>query len=119
MYSLILSKDTLGNYSAEMQKYKKEAGQKKFLTVVNDGLIKPGEWCDVAIGTIPEDNGTRFVVIVNEKVIYDYIDEYDSGCYYTESCFVAHRSAENNQTEFAKSDMTYDKIMDVLNAAEQ
>lgn len=117
MYSLILSKNSVGNYSLEMQKYKKDAGQKEFLTLENEGIIKPGEWCDVAIGTIPEADGTRFVVIVNGKVIYDYMDTYDNGCYYTESYFTAHRSMENNHTEYAESDITYDEIIEIVNSA--
>ena len=117
LYSLILSKDSAGAYSAEMQKYKREAGQTKFLTVPNDGIIKPGEWCDVAIGTIPTDDGTRFVVIVNDKVVYDYMDTFDNECYYTDSCFMSHRSSDTSQTEFAKSDLTYDQIMAIVDAA--
>jgi len=116
LYSLILSKDANGNYSAEMQKYKNEAGQKQFLSIVNDGIINTGEWCDIAIGTIPTEDGTRFVVIANDKLVYDYYDSFEEGCYYTESCFMMLRSASNNITEFAKSDMTYDEIMEVVNA---
>lgn len=117
LYSLILSKDSAGEYSAEMQKYKREAGQTEFLTVPNDGIIKPGEWCDVAIGTIPTDEGTRFVVIVNDRLVYDYVDTFDNECYYTDSCFMSHRSSDTSQTEFAKSDLTYDEIMAIVNAA--
>ncbi len=115
LYSLILSKDANGNYSAEMQKYKNEGGQTEFLTIVNDGIIKPGEWNDVALGTIPTEEGTRFIVVVNDKLVYDYFDSYDKGCYYLESYFMAHRANENSQTEYAKSDMTYDEIMAIVN----
>ena len=58
LYSIILSKDSAGKFSAEMQKYKLDVGQKEFLTVENTDFFKPGEWSDVAIGTIPTDNGT-------------------------------------------------------------
>ncbi len=115
LYSIILSKDSNTNYSIELQKYKNEAGQTEFLTLVNDGIIKPGEWNDVAIGTIPCEDGTRFVAIANGKILYDYFDSFDNGCYYTESYFTVHRSVENNKSEFAKSDMTYEEIISVIN----
>ena len=44
LYSLILSKNSLGNYSMEMQKYKKDVGQTEFLTLDNNGIkftLKP------------------------------------------------------------------------------
>ena len=115
LYSIILSKDANTNYSIEMQKYKNEVGRKEFMTIVNDGIIKVGEWNDIAIGTIPCEDGTRFVAIANGKLLYDYFDCYENGCYYLESYFTAHRSAENNRTEYAKSDMTYDAIMEIVN----
>lgn len=119
LYSIILSKDANANYSAELQKYKADVGRTEFLTIVNDGIIKAGEWNDIAIGTIPCENGTRFVAIANGKLLYDYFDSYESGGYYTESYFMAHRSGENNQTQYAKSDMTYDEIIAIVNAAKE
>ena len=116
LYSIILSKDSAGKFSAEMQKYKLDVGQKEFLTVENTDFFKPGEWSDVAIGTIPTDNGTRFVVIANGKLIYDYLDSFENGCYFKESYFVANKNIENAQAEFAKSDMTYEQIMEIVNA---
>ena len=119
LYSIILSKDSNGIHSAEMQKYKADKGRKQFLSIVNEGIIKAGEWNDIAIGTIPCEDGTRFVAIVNGKLLYDYFNNYDSECYYEESYFMAHRSAANNQTEYAKSDMTYDDIMAIVKAGKK
>lgn len=115
LYSIILSADGTGAKSIELQKYKLDAGRKEFLTLLNNGEVRENEWCDLVLGAVPYEDGTRFICIMGDKVVYDYYDSFENGAYYMDSYFVHNRNTQNAVTEFAKSDITYDEIMNIIN----
>lgn len=115
LYSIILSKDSSGAPSIEMQKYKRDGGLKKLLTFENKGEVKENEWVEMIFGMIPYEGGTRFIAIADGKVLYDYEDSIEEGAYFMDSYFVHNKNKLAAVTQFAQSDVTYEEIMEILN----
>lgn len=97
----------------ELQKYGK---YKEYIIseMENNGRMPAGEWNDVVMGAIPDENGTRFVFIVNGEVIFDYLDQSGKN-YYMESYMYEGINETEKMAMFAPYEITLEEIMSILN----
>ena len=97
----------------ELQKYGKYE-EYIITTEENNGRMPAGEWNDVVMGAIPDENGTRFIFIANGDVIFDYIDSTGKN-YYMESYVYEGINEPDKTAVFAPYDITLEEVMSILN----
>lgn len=98
----------------ELQKYLEGAPMNIVDSVENDGVFKLNEWSDVVLGTIATENGTRFIAIVDGKLIFDYLDEVNP--IYMESRLSLSMYAKQINAEFGDYEISYEEIMNIVNS---
>ena len=99
----------------ELQKYGKYA-QYIIAELPNNGALPAGQWNDVVMGAIPEEEGTRIILISNGKVVVDYLDKHEVGNYCMESHIYEGINEVDVTASFAPYNITMDEVMSILNS---
>lgn len=103
-YCIVIS----GGSTIELQKYTPSVSYYIIDSVEDGGIIKPGEWQELAFGLIPVEDGIRAVFYVDGELVLDYTDTTDA--LYYDGGFVVLGNPTNKNIYLAPSQMTYDKI---------
>lgn len=107
-YYLVIKEDVI-----ELQKYLFEGAHGIVKTVENKDIFNSNQWHNVVMGTISTENGTRFVVIIDKKVVFDYEDEVDP--IHMESKFSQRLNTKQLNVEVDSYEISYEDIMNIIN----
>ena len=107
-YYLVIKEDVI-----ELQKYLFEGARGIVKTVENKDIFNSNQWHNVVMGTISTENGTRFVVIIDKKVVFDYEDEVDP--IHMESKFSQRLNTKQLNVEVDSYEISYEDIMNIIN----
>ena len=111
-YYLIIKEDVI-----ELQKYLFEGASGIVETVENKDIFNSNQWHNVVMGTIATENGTRFVAIVDEKVVFDYEDEVNP--IHMESKFSQRLNTKQLNVEVDSYEISYEDIMNIINSNQE